>query len=275
MKVKFIKSYVAKIVEYLANLNVRVQITDNYNVVSYIDVPYADISSFRDGRPLPEFMLGADRRILVNTPFDIVGLTLEGGALRYALNEKSEMYNSRDLTSAEDESEDIVQLKKDMSDGETDQVEIKSSFTHPANPEDASDHSYQVREIIKQIQAIALSSVHKGRIWVGVRDSNGFRTVVGIENEFAEYAPGCDAEKFMSMFYNQLKQLTSTELMMATRLRYITYHGHTVARIDVDYKGDIVFYKGRELNVRVGTAMHTVEESSAYISFIRNYRNNQ
>ena len=272
-KVKFIKSYAASIKEYLPNQFVRVQLTDCNNVVSLIDVPYSDISGFRDGRPLPAWMVGADHRILQDTPFDVVYLTLEGGVSRLALDEKSELFRL-EAAAPEEDSEDIRQLKEDMRTGETPQCELKASFVHPANPDDATDHSYQVREIIKQIQALALSTLHKGRIWVGVRDRAGIRSIVGIENEFEEYAPGYDSEKLMCAFFNQLKQLTSTELMMATTLRYVSCQGHTVARIDVDYRGDVVFYKGRYINVRIGTAMHTLtpDDPSAYISFIRNYR---
>ena len=74
---------------------------------------------------------------------------------------------------------------------------------------------------------------------------------------------------------NQLAQLTSMELRLSTSFKYVKYEGHLIVRIDVDYRGDVVFYgKHRELNVRQGTAMVRIDEPSAYLAFVRQYKNN-
>lgn len=233
-------------------------------------IKYLEIEKRRNGARLPETMYSADGRLKIGQAFPVVKITFEDGHYRYAQNDKK--WSAIDNLVGIDDNEEITILEKHMSIGETDTIEFKASAIHPANPEDANDHSFQCKEIIKQLVAIAMSSGHKGIVYVGVKDQDGKRTVVGIENEFSQYAKGCTAELFQCHFLNMLKELTSEFMLLSVNYKYLLYKGHTVLKLEVNHKGDIVFYRNRELFVRLGSAMHCISDNQAFVSFIRNYK---
>mgnify|MGYP003307445141 CR=1 FL=1 len=233
-------------------------------------IKYSEIANRRNGARLPESMYGTDGRLKIGQVFPVVKLTFEDGNYRHAQDDKR--WSAIDNLVGIDDNEEIAILEKHMSVGETDTIEFKASAIHPANPEDASDHSYQCKEIIKQLVAIAMSSGHKGIVYVGVKDQNGKREVVGIENEFSQFAKGCTAELFQCHFLNMLKELTSESMLLSVSYKYLLYKGHTVLKLEVDHRGDIVFYKNRELYVRLGSAMHSITDNQAFVSFIRSYK---
>lgn len=243
---------------------------DNYGQKSLERIKYSEIEKRRSGVRLPDNMYGADGRLKIGQSFPVVRLTFEDGSHRYAQDDKrwagiESLVGSADI-------DEIALLEKHMSIGETGVLEFKASAIHPANPEDASDHSFQCKEIIKQLAAIAMSNEHKGIVYVGIKDQDGKRTVVGIENEFSQFAKGGTAELFQCHFMNMLKKLTSESMLLSVSYKYLLYKGHTVLKLEVDHRGDIVFYKNRELYVRLGSAMHSIADNQAFVSFIRDYK---
>lgn len=233
-------------------------------------IKYSEIERRRNGARLPESMYGTDDRLKIGQSFPVVRLTFEDGKYRYAQDDKR--WAAQDNLVGSDDNEEIALLEKHMAIGETDSIEFKASAIHPADPEDKNDHSYQCKEIIKQLVAIAMSSGHKGVVYVGVKDQNGKREVVGIETEFAEFARGCSAELFQCHFLNMVKELTSESMLLSVSYKYLLYKGHTILKLEVNHKGDIVFYKNRELYVRLGSAMHSITDTQAFVSFIRSYK---
>lgn len=265
MKVLFFNRLYLLVSSFSADLKTAyVMIKDNDGSIRKAMIPTKDISTRRNGLPLPEGYLNENGLPLTEHWYPVVELALEGGRTRYALDETK--FN-------EAISDDVRQLLADMKSDEHKMLEFKASCIHPANPEDPNDHAYQMREIIKQCQAFANSSEHKGRIWVGVQDKRGTRSVVGIQDEFKEVNPNCTSELFRSYFMNTLKQMTGEQLLLATSFKYVEYQGKTVIRLEISYSGDVVFFgKSRELNVRLDSSMHRIDEESSYISFIRNFR---
>lgn len=232
-------------------------------------VKYSHIETLRGGDRLPAENYGEDGRLKLNTPFPVVRLTLADGTYRYAQNEK----RWREILVPTDvDMEEITLLEEHMRKGESQIAEFKGSAVHPADPNNKDDHSYQMKELIKQLVAGANSKTHKLTVYVGVKDDGNKRIVTGIESEFAEYCKGCTAELFQCHFINTLKELTSESLLMSVSYKYIAYKGHTVLKLEVDHKGDIVFYRGRELYTRLGSAMHQITDNQAFLSFIRSYK---
>lgn len=275
IKVINIKNYNGEILEHIDqefDLVSTSEVNGNSSKTTLERIPLIHIMNRRDGKAIPKRYLDESGKFRINQRIDLVRLVLSNGTVRWALDEKSRQFDAEDVVV---KSQDIIDLEKDMEIGEMDDVEIKGSLIHPANPDDASDHTYQMKEIIRQCQAFANSKIHRGRIWIGIRDKGGKRSVIGIENEPTAFAPGCDEEKFQCLFMNQLAQLTSMELRLSTSFKYVKYEEHLVARIDVNYLGDVVFYgKNRELNVRQGTAMVRIDDTNSYLAFIRQYKNN-
>lgn len=273
MKIIKIKSVQLAINSYSSDAEiVTVSIKDlDSDSITTEKVPYSDISKRRSDLPLPSSFLDKNGLIKSGLWLDVVKLHFHDGRYRYALDETK----FDDVYIKEDETDIIKELIADMKIGELDpHVELKASFVHPANPEDPDDHNFQIKEIIKQVQAFANSRDHMGKIWVGISDRDGIRTVTGIQQEFQVFKPNCNAELFRCHFLNQLKLQTSETLLLSVDFKYVYYHGKTVARILVDYRGDVVFFgKSRELNVRIGSSMHRLEDTSAYLEFIRNFDN--
>lgn len=267
MKVLFFNRIFLSVSGFSADLKTAyVLLKDKNGTIRNANVPTKDISTRRNGQPLPEGYLSENGLPLKEHWYPVVELILEGGRSRYAHDETK-------LEEKEVFSEDVRQLLTDMKSDEHKTLEFKASCIHPANPEDPNDHAYQLREIIKQCQAFANSSEHKGRIWIGVQDKRGTRSVVGIQDEFKEVNPNCTSELFRSYFMNTLKQMTGEQLLLATSFKYVEYQGKTVIRLEIAYSGDVVFFgKSRELNVRLDSSMHRIDEESSYISFIRNFR---
>lgn len=203
-------------------------------------------------------------RVKVGVTIDLVEILQENGYVRYALDQKA---YQRQGIAPDKEIEKILRLE------ESETLEFKSSFLVPPDPEDKSDNTFQIREIIRQATAMANSRSHGGQIYVGIAQKSGRYYVCGIENEFASFAPGYDADKFTASFLNTTKQMTSDSFLESIDLTLIPHNGKLVARIDILHKGDIVLYgKGRELYVRKGPSMHRIDDNVAYINMIRNYR---
>lgn len=247
---------------------VEVTVKNPDGIISYEAIPYSDISSRRTGLPIPQSYLSEDGLLRKDVPLPVVKLYFARG-YRFALNEKE----FDDSFSNEEESEDIKLLKHDMVSGELKDVEFKASFIYPPSKEDPNDHAFQTRELIKQCQGFANSKDHKGHIWIGVQDKNNTRTIVGIQGEFKEFSPKATPELYRCYFMNTLKQMTSESLLLATNFSYVEYQGKTLIKLDVNYHGDVVFFgRTRELNVRIDSSMHRIDEVSSYIDFIRNFR---
>lgn len=275
IKVISIQNFDGEIIEHLDKDIELVSLTEvngNNPKATLERIPLFHIKNRRDGKVIPRRFFDESGMFKKHLHLDLVRLVLANGTTRFALDEKSNQFDVEDVV---EKSQDILDLEEDLAMGESEQCELKSSMIHPANPDDASDHTYQMKEIIRQCQAFANSNSHQGRIWIGIRDKGGRRSVVGIENEPEEFAPGYDSEKLQCLFLNQLSQLTNTELRLSTNFKYIKYGAHLVARIDVYYHGDVVFYgKSREINIRQGTAMIRLDDINAYLRFIRQYKNN-
>lgn len=265
MKVLFFKRLSLWVSRFSADLKMAyVMIKENNGTIKKAIIPTKDISTRRNGLPLPDGYLDERGLPFTENWFKVVELTLEGGKIRYALDETK---------FDETVSDDVRQLLADMKSEEHKMLEFKASCIHPANPEDPNDHAYQMREIIRQCQAFANSSEHKGRIWIGIQDKRGTRTIVGVQDEFKEIGPHCTPELFRSYFMNTLKQMTGEQLLLATSFKYVEYQGKTVIRLEIAYTGDVVFFgKNRELNVRLDSSVHRIDEESSYISFIRNFQ---
>lgn len=269
MKIIDVKPFELLINDYDADF-CNSTLIDNEGNKSMARIKYSEIEKRRNGARLPDNMYGDNDRLKIGLSFPVVKLTFTDGSFRFAQDDKR--WAENDNLVGSDDAEELALLEAHMSFGETDTIEFKASAIHPADPENSSDHSYQCKEIIKQLVSMAMSSVHKGIVYVGIKDQNSKRTVVGIENEFSDFAKNCTAELFQCYFLNMLKELTSESMLFSVKYKYLLYKGHTVLKLEVDHKGDIVFYKNRELYVRLGSAMHTITENQAYISFIRNYR---
>lgn len=265
MKVLFFNRLNLLVSSFSADLKTSyVMIKDNKGTIRKAIIPTKDITSRRNGLPLPEGYLNESGLPLTEHWYPVVELVLEGGRKRLALDETK---------FEEIISDDVRQLLTDMKNEEHKMLEFKASCIFPPSPDDPSDHAFQMREIIKQCQAFANSTGHRGRLYIGVQDKRGTRTVVGIQDEFKEVNPSCTPELFRSYFMNTLKQMTGEALLLATNFKYIEYQGKTVIRLDVAYSGDVVLFgKNRELNVRLDSSMHRIDEVSSYINFIRNFR---
>lgn len=156
-------------------------------------------------------------------------------------------------------------LNKPVFPEETGTIEYKSSFIHPANPLNANDKTYQMREIIKVLTGFANSETHKGTVIVGIKDN---QEVCGVENEFAEFNEQFNREKFTAMFLNMYQQLTTMNLMLQTQIEWLEIDGHIVAKIEVDYKGDIVLMNGCNLYIRKESGTHQLKGDDM-LAFIR------
>ena len=264
MKIIEIKSFKARIERY-EGLFAHVELTDMKTGKKSVElIPISQLSK-RGDAALPAKLLDGQGRLITETDLDLVKLVFDGYS-RFALDEKSPIYY-------ESEASDplIQELEAALANGESETVELKSSTQFPPNPEDLGDKSFQMRELVRQCVAFANSKSHSGTIWVGVQEKNKIRRVVGVENEIPNYAPNCDLEKFQAYFLNLLKSLCGTSLLLSTSFTYVKYNGHTVIRLTIRHEGDVIYYgHTRDIYVRVGTAVHKVEEG--YTEFIRNYK---
>ena len=160
-------------------------------------------------------------------------------------------------------------LHKPIFPQENGMIEYKSSFIHPANPLNANDKTFQLREIIKTLTGFANSETHQGTVIVGIKDN---QKICGIENEFTEFNEQYNREKFTAMFLNLYRQLTTTNLMLQTQLDWIDIDSHLIAKITVDYKGDVVLMNGCNLYVRKESGTHQLKGDDM-LTFIRqNYK---
>ena len=156
-------------------------------------------------------------------------------------------------------------LRKRVFPEENGMIEYKSSFIHPANPLNANDKTYQLCEIIKTLTGFANSEMHKGIVIIGVKDN---QEICGVENEFVEFSEQFNREKFTAMFLNLYRQLTTTNLMLQTQIEWFEMGGHLIAKIEVDYKGDIVLMNGCNLYVRKESGTHQLKGDDM-LAFIR------
>ena len=95
--------------------------------------------------PTPPQLLDSTGRIADGTTLFLVKMSFDG-SVRYYLDEK--VYNNSPLRLSPEER----QLKEDMLQGESQEVEFKASLWHPADPNNADDHTFQRREIIKYLR---------------------------------------------------------------------------------------------------------------------------
>lgn len=156
-------------------------------------------------------------------------------------------------------------LHKPIFPQENEMIEYKSSFIHPANPINANDKTYQLREIIKVLVSFANSKAHKGTIIIGVKDN---QEICGVENEFAEFNEQFNREKFTAMFLNLYRQVASTNLMLQTQIEWYEIDEHLVAKMEVNYHGDIVLMNGVNLYVRKESGTHQLKGDDM-LAFIR------
>lgn len=156
-------------------------------------------------------------------------------------------------------------LHKPVFPEENGMIEYKSSFIHPANLSNANDKTYQLREIIKTLTGFANSEMHKGTVIVGIKDN---QKICGVENEFVEFNEQFNREKFTAMFLNLYSQLTTTNLMLQTQIEWFEMDSHLIAKIEVDYTGDIVLMNGCNLYVRKESGTHLLKGDDM-LAFIR------
>lgn len=223
--------------------------------------------------PIPEGLLDpVTRRIKKGFVISLAKLTYANGYIRYALDEK--IYNSKaqvpDVQQNETQNAIVKEMLDDLNKQESLSLEFKSSIYHPANPEDANDHMYQMKEVIRQCVGGANSQIHSLRLYVGIRNLNGKYVVTGIQDELTLFGKDFDLDKLQVTFLNMTKQLTTQSFLMCITFNIIQYQGKTVLRLDIDnHSKRIVFYGNRGLYVRVGSSLHCIDDDIAFIDFIK------
>lgn len=263
MKIKIIKNLEATVLS----------VSEDHYVMeanrSTILVPRPDIED-NPRVPLSSAIIGPGRKSLdVGTTVSLVKITFINGQERYALNEKvycpkPNVVESKDIT--------VAQLILDLSKDESENLEFKSSAWHPADPENKDDHTYQMREIIKQLVAGANSKGHSLRLYVGVSMDKPSRKyyVSGLNEELVNFG---DKDQLQARLTNMIKQLTSPDFLLSLQMRWINYFGKLVLCLDVDHSGDVVLYgRDKELYVRFNSTMQKIDEASSYIRVIREYK---
>ena len=218
--------------------------------------------------PTPPQLLDSTGRIADGTTLFLVKMSFDG-SVRYYLDEK--VYNNSPPRLSPEER----QLKEDMLQGESQEVEFKSSLWHPADPNNADDHTFQRREIIKTLAAAANSGSHHLRLYVGVsRNKEGKYEVSGIDQELkAHFEDSADA--LSTGCLNLVSQLLGKAFLMSIDLKMLDYHGKRVLLIRIEHKGDVVLYsKQRSLFMRNNASVHELE-GQGYIEAIRYFTNNK
>ena len=216
--------------------------------------------------PTPPQLLDSTGRIADGTTLFLVKMSFDG-SVRYYLDEK--VYNSLLRLSPEER-----QLKEDMLQGESQEVEFKSSLWHPADPNNSEEHTYQRREIIKTLAAAANNASHHLRLYVGVsKNKDGKYEVSGIDQELKEYFRD-NADVLITGFLNLVTQLLGKAFLISIELKMLDYQGKKVLLIQVDHRGDIVLYsKQRLLFIRNNASVHELD-GQGYLDAIRNFKNN-
>ena len=234
---------------------------------SVLEVPALNLEHNRRV-PTPPQLLDSTGRIADGTTLFLVKMSFDG-SVRYYLDEK--VYNNSPLRLSPEER----QLKEDMLQGESQEVEFKSSLWHPADPNNADDHTFQRREIIKTLAAAANSGSHHLRLYVGVsRNKEGKYEVSGIDQELKEHFED-SADALSTGFLNLVTQLLGKAFLMSIDLKMLDYHGKRVLLIRIEHKGDVVLYsKQRSLFIRNNASVHELE-GQGYIEAIRYFTNNK
>lgn len=248
-------------------------VSENYYVMEVdqkiINIPRADIDD-NPRIPLSTVISITDKNSFeAGTTVYMVKITFVNGQERYALNEK--VYVPK-MPEVESKDSAVAELLLDICKEESEKLEFKSSAWYPADPENKDDHTYQMREIIKQLVAGANSRDHCLRLYVGVsRDKQSKRYFVsGLNDELGNFG---DKDLMQSRLTNMIKQLTSPDFLWSIQMKWINYNDKLVLRIDVEHSGDIVLYgKDKELYVRFNSTMQKIDELSSYVRIIREYR---
>lgn len=110
----------------------------------------------------------------------------------------------------------------------------------------------------------SFKSLNYGNI-IGVKDN---QEICGVENEFAEFNEQFNREKFTAMFLNLYRQVASTNLMLQTQIEWYEIDEHLVAKMEVNYHGDIVLMNGVNLYVRKESGTHQLKGDDM-LAFIR------
>ena len=266
MKIILVENFTGKVVETSDSLAQLILQKTGTNEMSSEFIPYKHISCRRGNLPLPEEWLDpATGRLRTGIEMPLVRLTFTDGSARFAVNEKG--LAGRDHH--ESCSDEIQQLFIAMEHGESQECEFKTSLFYPPDTEH-NDSSYQRKNLIRELHGFALGQSHCGTLYVGIRDVGSKRIIVGVEGELAEKRVA--EELLQADFMNLMKQMCGEGLLLATDFKWLRVEGHLVARIRIEYTGDVIFYgPSRSINVRVGSAVHTIEDPAAYTAFIRNY----
>lgn len=160
-------------------------------------------------------------------------------------------------------------LNKSLFPEENGSIEYKSSFIHPADPKYKGDYKYQLHELVKVLISFANSQTHSGTLFVGITDE---QQICGVENEIQEFNPSFNRERFSNMFINLVKQLSNNGLWIQTAFQWLKIEQHLVARIYVNYHGDVVLFNSSELYVRKEGGVYKLSGTDM-IEFIRNTEN--
>lgn len=234
-----------------------------------INVPRVQIDN-NPRVPVPESLLDEDGQLACGQTISLVKIAFPNGFGRYALDEK--VYGA-DIVPPSTLNPLASELLEDLKKQESAILEFKSSVWHPANPEDSHDHTYQMKEIIKQCTAGANSDEHYIRIYIGVsRGENGYY-VSGIQDDLPYWGQNFGTDELETMFFNMTKQLTSGAFLASLSVDFININKQTVMRIDVKHHGDIVLYgANRELYIRCGNSMHRIDDNEGFIQIIRNHK---
>lgn len=222
--------------------------------------------------PVPMSLLDEDGQLECGLIVSMVKIAFPNGFERYALDEKVYGKQVEEVTQTSIEPL-VTDLLEDLKKQESATLEFKSSVWHPANPEDSYDHTYQMKEIIKQCTAGANSEKHYIRIYIGVsRGQNGY-FASGIQDDLPNWGQNFGTDELEAQFFNMTKQLTSGAFLASLSVDFINLNKQIVMRIDVKHNGDIVLYgANRELYIRCGSSMHKIDNNADFIQTVRNYK---
>ena len=238
-----------------------------------LSVPRAQIDN-NPRVPVPKSLLDEDGQLACGKTVSLVRIAFPNGFGRYALDEK--VYGNGVAVATPSTLKPLaLELLEDLKKQESATLEFKSSVWHPANPEDSHDHTYQMKEIIKECTAGANSEGHYIRIYIGVRRGENGYYVSGIQDDLPNWGQNFGTDELETMFFNMTKQLTSGAFLTSIFVDFINISKQTVMRIDVKHHGDIVLYgANRELYIRCGSSMHKIDNNADFSQTGRNYKTN-